>query len=279
MVGWCVVCLIGVLTALGHRNELVQSSSILLDRDNWLRLAAVWLVLKILHEAAHGLTCLHFGGNVPSAGVLLILFAPLPFIDVTASWRFPSKWHRIATAAAGVYFELFVAAVAIILWNWCDDSVVRHGALNVAATAGVASLLINGNPLMRFDGYYILSDWLELPNLSGSGQKYIANVFQRIVGIDVPPDNRSAHPSHRCRLRRCVVSMEEHGLRGPAAGLVRDGLQARPVCGRRRARSGRRRRSLESRADLLTISAKTTDALHEKTVDRGGGHAWASLRS
>ena len=199
VIGWCVVCLIGALTALGHRGELVQSSSILLDSDNWLRLAVVWLVLKILHEAAHGITCMHFGGNVPSAGVLLILFAPLPFIDVTASWRFPSKWQRIATAAAGVYFELFVAAVAIILWNWSNDSVVRHGAMNVAATAGVASLLINGNPLMRFDGYYILSDWLELPNLSGSGQKYIADLFRRIVGIDVPPDNRSA------RTRRIVA--------------------------------------------------------------------------
>ena len=131
--------------------------------------------------------------------MLLVLFTPLPFVDVTASWRFPSKWQRIATAAAGVYFELFVAALAIILWNWSDDSVVRHAALNVAATAGVASLLINGNPLMRFDGYYILSDWLELPNLSGSGQKYIASLFQRIVGIERPPDNRSP------RTRRIVA--------------------------------------------------------------------------
>jgi putative peptide zinc metalloprotease protein len=198
--GWCVVCLVGLLIALNHRGELLQSSSILLDRDNWLRLGFVWLVLKILHEMAHGLTCLHFGGNVPSAGVLLVLFAPLPFIDVTASWRFPSKWQRIATAAAGVYFELFVAAIAIIVWNWSDDSIVRHGALNVAATASIASLLINGNPLMRFDGYYILSDWLELPNLSGSGQKYIASLVQRIVGIETPADNRSA------RTRRIIAA-------------------------------------------------------------------------
>jgi putative peptide zinc metalloprotease protein len=191
VIGWCVVCMIGLMTALGHHAELIQSSSVLLDRDNWLRLGAVWLVLKILHETAHGVACMHFGGNVPSAGVLLILFAPLPFVDVTASWRSTSKWQRIATAAAGVYFELFVAAVAVILWNWSNDAVVRHGALNVAATAGAASLLINGNPLMRFDGYYILADWLELPNLSGSGQKFLAGIFQRIVGIEVAPDTRS----------------------------------------------------------------------------------------
>lgn len=191
VIGWCVVCAIGFLVAVSNRSELIQSSSVLLDRDNWLRLAVVWLILKVLHEAAHGLACLHFGGNVPSAGVLLVMFTPLPFVDVTASWRFSSKWQRIATAAAGVYFEVFVAAVAIILWSWSTDSIVRNAALNVAATAGLTSVLINGNPLMRFDGYYILSDWLELPNLSASGQKYIASLFQRIVGIEVPPDNRS----------------------------------------------------------------------------------------
>ena len=191
VVAWCIVCLIGVVVAAGHRGELVESSSVLLDRDNWLRLAVVWLILKLLHESAHALACMHFGGTVPSAGVLLVVFTPLPFVDVTASWRFPSKWQRIATAAAGVYLELFVAALAIILWSWSGDSVVRHAALNVAATASVGSLLINANPLMRFDGYYILSDWLELPNLSASGQKFIAGLFQRMLGVEVPPDTRS----------------------------------------------------------------------------------------
>ena len=192
VIGWCVVCFLGLLTAASHRGELLQSSSVLLDRDNWLKLAAVWLILKLLHETAHAVACVHFGGNVPAAGVLLVIFTPLPFVDVTASWRFPSKWQRIATAAAGIYLELFVAAMAILLWNWSDDSIVRNAALNVAATASIGSLLINGNPLMRFDGYYILSDWLELPNLSASGQKFIAGLFQRMLGVDVPPDNRSA---------------------------------------------------------------------------------------
>jgi putative peptide zinc metalloprotease protein len=196
---WCIVCLIGVIVAAGHRGELVESSSVLLDRDNWLRLAVVWLILKLLHETAHAVACMHFGGTVPSAGVLLVVFTPLPFVDVTASWRFPSKWQRIATAAAGVYIELFVAALAVIFWSWSGDSVVRHACLNVAATASVGSLLINANPLMRFDGYYILSDWLELPNLSASGQKFIAGLFQQMLGVEVPPDGRSL------RTRRIVA--------------------------------------------------------------------------
>lgn len=191
VVAWGIVCFIGLIVAASHRGELVESSSVLLDRDNWLRLGVVWLILKVLHEGAHAITCMHYGGNVPSAGVLLVVFAPLPFVDVTASWRFSSKWQRIATAAAGVYIELFIAAVAIILWSYSSDAVVRHAALNVAATASVGSLFINGNPLMRFDGYYILSDWLELPNLGGNGQKYLASLFQRLLGVEVPPDTRS----------------------------------------------------------------------------------------
>ncbi len=81
VVAWCVVCLIGLVVAAGHRGELVESSSVLLDRDNWLRLAVVWLILKVLHETAHAVTCVHFGGTVPSAGVLLVVFTPLPFVE------------------------------------------------------------------------------------------------------------------------------------------------------------------------------------------------------
>jgi putative peptide zinc metalloprotease protein len=199
MIGWAAVCLIGLLIAAGHRSELIESSSVLLDRDNWLKLALAWLVLKLLHETAHAITCLHFGGTVPSAGVLLVLFTPLPFVDVTASWRFPSKWQRIATAAAGIYVEVFLAAVAIIIWSWSTNSIVRHAMLNIAATAGLGSIAINGNPLMRFDGYYMLSDWLELPNLSASGQKFIASLFQRMLGLDPPRDN------HSPRARRIIA--------------------------------------------------------------------------
>jgi len=187
---WGMVCLYAISLAIDHWSELVQSSAVLLDRDNWLRLIMVWFFLKILHETGHALACLRFGGAVPSVGLLLILFTPLPVSYMTASWRFPSKWQRIATAAAGMYVELFIGAVALIIWSHSLNPVTQHLALNVAATASVGSLIFNGNPLMRFDGYYILSDWLELPNLSSSGQRFLARLFQQILGIDPPQDNR-----------------------------------------------------------------------------------------
>ena len=140
--------------------HIESSTAVILDRDNWLRLPLAWVLLKILHETAHGLACKHFGGAVGTAGITLLFFMPLAYVDVTSSWRFRSKWQRIATAAAGVYAELFVASIATIVWAKSPPGIVQTVALNIALTAGVSTLLFNANPLVRFDGYFILSDLL-----------------------------------------------------------------------------------------------------------------------
>ena len=87
--------------------RIESSAAVILDRDNWLRLAAAWVLLKVLHETAHGLACKRYGGTVGSAGITFLFFMPLAYVDVTSSWRCRSKWQRIATAAAGIYAELF----------------------------------------------------------------------------------------------------------------------------------------------------------------------------
>ena len=95
-----------------------------------------------------------------------MLFVPMPFVDVTSAWRFPSKWSRMQVASAGMYAELFVAAVAVQIWCRSEVGVLRQVCENVMLTGAVLSLLFNANPLMRFDGYYILADWFEVPNLA-----------------------------------------------------------------------------------------------------------------
>jgi putative peptide zinc metalloprotease protein len=181
--GWSVAVWIAVvgyaiyLIAAGW-DCLGEQTPVILDRDNWLRLAAAWLLLKVLHELAHGVVCKHYGGNVPTAGLTLILLFPLAYVDVTSSWRFRSKWQRIATAAAGMAAELFVAALAIIAWSNTPQGLAHHMALNIAVTAGVSTLLFNGNPLVRFDGYFIASDLLDVPNLYSCGQQYLDNLVQ-----------------------------------------------------------------------------------------------------
>ena len=119
---------------------------------------------------------------MPAAGITFLFFAPLAYVDVTSSWRFRSKWHRMATAAAGMYVELFAAAIALILWSNTLPGLRHYLALNVAVMASFSTLLFNGNPLIRFDGYFILSDLLEIPNLYPNSQQYLVDVIQKRVG-------------------------------------------------------------------------------------------------
>lgn len=137
----------------------------------WIILA--WVGLKGLHETSHALVCKRFGGDVPQFGILLLLLIPMPFVDVTSSWRFTNKFQRILTSAAGMIVELFVAAVAVLVWHFADPGPIRYHAENIIFVATVGTVLFNANPLMRFDGYYILADWLEIPNLYQHGRQYV----------------------------------------------------------------------------------------------------------
>ncbi|MCF6314620.1 MAG: efflux RND transporter periplasmic adaptor subunit [Verrucomicrobiales bacterium] len=145
----------------------------------WLWVA--WVVLKVIHEFWHGLVCKKFGGAVPEMGVsLLMLVTPLGYVDASASLAFPSKWRRIFVSAAGMYGEVLVAAIALIVWSQLDSGSVTSAVLQqVILISSVTTLLFNANPLMRFDGYYMLADWIEIPNLYGKGQKMVTWFFKR----------------------------------------------------------------------------------------------------
>src|SRR5215213_6228238 len=130
----------------------------------------VWLLLaigvvKVLHEFGHALACKHFGGEVHEIGFMLLVFSPCLYCDVSDAWRFPNKWKRIAVSAAGIMVELVLASAATIIWWFAQPGVVQLVALNILVICTVNTLLINGNPLMRYDGYFIFSDLVETPNL------------------------------------------------------------------------------------------------------------------
>ena len=172
-IAWCII--VGISTYHVHANwELMfGGQSNIFARDNWIWLILTWSGLKILHELAHGVACKRYGGEVRQCGIVLIVLIPLPFVDVTSSWRFRSKWKKIYVAAAGMYIEVFFAALAAIAWCYLDSPVLKQHAMNLMLAGTVTTLLFNANPLMRFDGYYILSDWLELPNLGTHGQQWL----------------------------------------------------------------------------------------------------------
>lgn len=145
--------------------ERLPEISALLDWRNlpWLLVAIG--IAKVLHEMGHALVCKHFGGEVRELGFMLLVFAPCLYCDVTDAWRLPNKWRRIAISAAGVLVELVLASVATIVWRHAQPGVVQLVALNIMIICTLNTLLVNGNPLMRYDGYYIFSDFVEVPNL------------------------------------------------------------------------------------------------------------------
>jgi putative peptide zinc metalloprotease protein len=142
----------------------------------WENLFIIWIVMilvKIVHEFGHGLACKHFGGEVHEMGAMFILFSPFLFCNATDSWVFTDKWKRIIVNFGGIYLELFLAAVAAALWVLTPPGLFNQVCFNVALVCSVMTVFFNVNPLMKFDGYYALSDWAEVPNLKERADRAI----------------------------------------------------------------------------------------------------------
>jgi putative peptide zinc metalloprotease protein len=182
---WLATLLWGAVAIFGEKERFAAQMSGLFDFGNLWILGGLWLVLKVFHECWHGLVCRRFGGVVPEAGVtLLLLTTPLGYVNASSSTAFASKWQRIAVSAAGIYGELFVAALAAILWAKVEPGALSGALHQVVVLSSITTLLFNANPLMRFDGYYILSDLLDIPNLFTKGQKVSQWIFRRwILGM------------------------------------------------------------------------------------------------
>jgi putative peptide zinc metalloprotease protein len=149
--------------------------------DHHWRMLLAWIFLKAIHELGHAIACRRFGGEVRDFGVAFFFLAPAPYVDVTSCWRFQSKWQRIAVAMAGMYMELIAAIAAALVWRFNSDPVTRQVCVNLISLATITTVLFNINPLMRYDGYYALSDLLGWPNLAADGKACVAQVFDRYV--------------------------------------------------------------------------------------------------
>ena len=139
-------------------------------------------ILKLIHEFAHALAVKRFGGEVHEFGIALLVLMPLPYMDASASTVFPDKRHRMLVSAAGMLLELAVAAIAAIVWV-NSSGLVHELALVLMLVGGVSTLLFNGNPLLKFDGYYLLADQLEIPNLADRSKRYLgASIKRKLFG-------------------------------------------------------------------------------------------------
>lgn len=180
---WCVLLLSAIVALTGEAGALFDSARFqgAIAPANWPWLIVVFIVSKIIHESGHGLVCKRFGGQVPELGIMMLVMFPAPFVDASSTWAFASKWQRVAVGAAGMIFELAGAAIAAFVWLATLDTggVVNQFAYNAMLTASISTIIFNANPLMRFDGYYILSDLVEAPNLMQRAQNLIKYQFQR----------------------------------------------------------------------------------------------------
>ncbi len=182
---WLVVVALGVLAVIEHSGAFYQQTQGVLAVPNlpWLYLCLAGL--KTLHELSHALACKRYGGEVHTLGVMFLVFMPLPYMDATSSWSFRERRQRILVSSAGMITELFLAALSALVWANTGAGLVHSLAFNVMLIGSVSSMLFNGNPLLRYDAYYILSDLIDIPNLSAkSSQQWRYLAERHLMGSD-----------------------------------------------------------------------------------------------
>ena len=179
---WLVVVVLAMTLAGSHWPELMHDiSEQTLEPHNLLLLWLIYPFVKALHEFGHAFATRVWGGEVHEMGVLFLVFIPVPYVEASAASAFPDKRKRMIVGAAGMLVELFLASLAMFVWLNVEPGVFRMLALNVMLIGSVSTLLFNANPLLRFDGYYILADAVEIPNLATRANKYIAYLIQHYV--------------------------------------------------------------------------------------------------
>ncbi|QDU87159.1 Putative peptide zinc metalloprotease protein YydH [Pirellulimonas nuda] len=158
--------------------------------QNWLLLACVLGTTKVLHEFGHGLSCKHFGGECHEMGVMFLVLTPCLYCNVSDSWMLPNRWHRAAIGAAGMYVEVVLASVCTFIWWFSDPTTLLNNiCLNVMFVSSVSTIMFNANPLLRYDGYYILSDLLEIPNLRQKASSILSRKLgQLCLGLEPQDD-------------------------------------------------------------------------------------------
>lgn len=211
------VCLaILALSAVMLDFQRLASQSLSLD---WIlhpttagSLLVVFIATRALHELGHALVCKRFGIRCPDIGLFVILGAPCVYCDVSESWQLPSRWQRAAVAAAGMYVEFIAATLAAALWLATHSGPANTLALQTMLVCSISTLVINANPLMRFDGYYILADWLDEVNLRGKADSLaMVHLKSLILGVHASEPPRFSVTAMSVAKRRMLMGFSLAG--------------------------------------------------------------------
>ncbi|MBV5341895.1 MAG: biotin/lipoyl-binding protein [Deltaproteobacteria bacterium] len=182
---WLLVVVSGIKATIDNRHLIYDNTQGMLAPSRLFYLYIALALLKLLHEMGHAIMTKRFGGAVHTVGVMFLVFTPLPYMDATSSWFFQSRWQRMLVGSAGMLVDFFCAAVAALIWSQTGDGLLHTVAFNVMIVASISSFVFNANPLIRFDAYYILSDFLEIPNLAQrSRQQWIYWIEKYLFAVE-----------------------------------------------------------------------------------------------
>jgi putative peptide zinc metalloprotease protein len=190
MVVLAAICLVGAkIDTIQARwpdiNALITTATIL-----WLSLALA--LTKVLHELGHALTCRHFGRECHEMGLMFLVFTPCLYCNVSDSWMIENKWQRAAIGVAGVFVELFLAGVCTFLWWFSEPGLFNTLCFHIMLVCSISTLLFNGNPLMRYDGYFVLADLVEVPNLAQQSGTVVRD-WLAAVALGIPVEHDDDH--------------------------------------------------------------------------------------
>ncbi len=179
---WSVIVSFACLLAMINFPILQAAvSPEILAPKNILLMLVLYCMIKLIHEFAHGLAVKIWGGEVHEMGITLLVLMPIPHVDASAASAFRNKYKRMFVGAAGIFAELLMAALALIVWFQAEPGLLKDAALNIVLIGSVSTLLFNANPLLRFDGYYVFQDLIEIPNLYTRSSKYYLYLIQRYL--------------------------------------------------------------------------------------------------
>jgi len=191
LIVWTILISMGLYSISQVHNgwgKLVSASDSVLKPDNLIMLYIGFALIKACHEFGHAISCKKFGkqsgvgGEVHVMGIMFLVFSPVPYVDASSSWALRSKWQRAIVGFAGMWVELAIASIAAMVWaNSGDKTPIHAFAYNIMFVASFSTLVFNANPLLRYDGYYILSDLVEIPNLAQRGKEFIYYLVKRYI--------------------------------------------------------------------------------------------------
>ena len=200
---------IAVVVAISNMEPLITELNLLASAPPSRQVLLFFFCIgltKIMHEFGHAVACKLLGGECREIGVMFLMGVPCLYCDVSDAWMMPSRWKRVLISAAGMIVEITLAAVALIAWVLMTPGPWRDAALMVAVIGSVNTVLINGNPLLRYDGYFIFSDWVRVPNLGYEALETLRHVVRKLVWGRGRIDGESTEGESRPASTRFLVS-------------------------------------------------------------------------